>query len=104
MKPNLTLVGHVCRDYHEARSFTNQEKTLRIEDYVRQFFWCGSMYLHNKDHLSQEGYTYPECFAAGWFMQELNGEIKQSIVVACGSTLQDARQKMLALGQKLDWN
>ena len=103
MKPNLMLVGRVCRDHLEARTVSSQDKTERIKVYVRDYFWCGSIYLHQEDQLNQCSH-YPEFFAAGWFMMPADGEVKQSIVVATGGSMADAKQKMLALSQKLDWN
>ena len=104
MKPNLTLVGRVCRDHLESRTLPPSDKTERIKVYVQEYFWSGAIYVHQEEQLSSGLYPYPDYFAAGWFTQaNTNGEVKQSIIVAPGSSMADARQKMLAIAQKLDW-
>lgn len=103
MSPNRILVGRVYRDLKASRSTNNQEKFADVEKFVRQYFWFGSIYTHNKDRLLDESHPYPEFFAAGLYMKAINNVFQRAIVVAYGNSLADARNKMLAQGNKLEW-
>lgn len=103
MKPNKILVGRTSKDRF-SKPNTNLESIENVKEMVKQYFWSGNMYMHNQDNYLNGTYTCPDFFSAGWFVQEVSGQIKQSIVVVYGSSMLDAKNKMLAVAEKLEWN
>jgi hypothetical protein len=103
MKPNMLLVGRVSRNYLIHKTLTNQEKAFAVEEYVKQYFWSGGIYFHNQDQLLNEMHPYPEFFAAGWFAKQDGADVKQTVIVAHGNSLVDAKSNMLNQAAKVQW-
>jgi hypothetical protein len=102
MKPK-TMVGRVSRDYATHKTLPNEVKLANVEAYVRQFFWSGPVYVHNREQLANNMYPYPEFFAAGWYVRKEGSEAKQTILVTHGNSLIDARNQLNAQASKIDW-
>jgi hypothetical protein len=102
MKP-IIMVGYVSRDYQTHKQTPNDMKLAIVEDYVQQHFWTGSLYIHNREQLVNQIFPYPECFAAGWYVKEEGGEIKQTVLLVHGNSLLDARNQLNIQASKVEW-
>lgn len=105
MKANtqMILVGRVCRCIEDRSIVSNQDRLNQIRGWVNQYFRCSSTYIHGQEQLIQETCVYPKYYAAGWFVR-YDGSVKQSVIVAHGNTMKEARSKMLELAKKIEWN
>ena len=104
VKPKMSLVGRVCRDYHTHKSLPNQEKAALVDSYVKQFFWCCEPYVYNEDTLLDEHHPYPEYFAAGWYVVPAGIELKQVLLVVHGNSMEDATHNLTSAASKVDWS
>ena len=104
VKPAMKLVGRVSRDYHTHKSLTNQEKMAQVKFYVSQCFWCCDPFIHNEDRLLNENHPYPEYYSAGLFIINDGNEIKQSLIVAHGNSMEDANKRLANIASRVDWS
>ena len=101
---NMQLCGLVCRNKKVKSELTNQEKFERVNEYISEYFPIHAAHFVNKESLLNEGYPYPDYFAAGWVVQEEAQTTKQTVIVVHGSSYVDVNRRLKSMVQKINWN
>jgi len=83
--------------------FTNEDTLSFVRDIVADQFGDRALVVINEHLLRDNSRTYPEYYAAGWFISE-DDEQSELVVIDHGSTMDAATKAMLESVKVVDWN
>lgn len=107
VRVNFNLVGNTSQFTRLLKDFdkeliTNDTILDQIKEQVAYHFGDRAIMVHNEDSLMYG--SYPEYYAATWFVSEETGvHGTDLIVVAHGDNMQDAQNTVLNAVRMADW-
>jgi len=107
VKLHFTLVGKSkawARNLPKGANVevTNEDTLSYVRDTVADQFGDRALVIVNEHRLQDNSRTYPEYYAAGWFVSE-DGERSELVIVDHGSTMEAATNAMMESVKVTDW-
>jgi hypothetical protein len=105
---NLTLVGRADmwkRNIPKGTQFedSNKNTLLFVKNIVADQFGDRAITIIDENNLSDDIYSYPKYYAAGWFVSEGDNPT-ELVVVDHGESMELAVKAMLSSVTTIDWN
>jgi hypothetical protein len=103
---NMIMVSKLYRSIKDVHELSNKLMISKVHDQINIHFGNRPVLITDEDIVTLPNRTYPEFFAAGWFIRKDDEKDTGSelVVVAHGNSMKTAQYNMMREIKSLDWN